>query len=115
MKQLEHILQVSCVKWFGLQFPKLTSLLMAIPNGGQRNKIVGAKLKAEGVRKGCPDLFLAIAKNGFNGLFVELKYGKNKPTEHQKIMIEKLRAEGYLVEVIYDFKEFQGLIKNYLA
>ena len=29
--------------------------LFAVPNGGARNKVAGAKLKAEGVRRGVPD------------------------------------------------------------
>lgn len=32
--------------------------IIAIPNGGARNRVVGMKLKAEGVSAGVPDLFV---------------------------------------------------------
>ena len=32
--------------------------IIAIPNGGARNRIVGMKLKAEGVSAGVPDLYV---------------------------------------------------------
>lgn len=36
--------------------------VFAIPNGGSRNKAEAAKLKAEGVSAGVPDLFIPIPK-----------------------------------------------------
>ncbi len=48
MKDLEHRLQCACVRWFAYQHPELKGTLFAVPNGGQRNAIVAAKLKAEG-------------------------------------------------------------------
>ena len=37
-------------------------LLHAIPNGGKRDKVTAAKLKAEGVKAGIPDIFLPVPK-----------------------------------------------------
>ena len=68
MKQPEHILQVNCVNYFRLRYPK--GLIYAIPNGGQRNVIVASKMKAEGVLSGVPDLHIPIAKKGYNGLYI---------------------------------------------
>ena len=44
-----------------------------IPNGGRRDKITGARLKAEGVVAGVPDVFLASPRQGFHGLYIEMK------------------------------------------
>ena len=44
MKEQEHNIQVACVNWFRYQFNNL--LIYAVPNGGQRNAVVAAKLKA---------------------------------------------------------------------
>ncbi len=52
----EHAEQVAFVKWFRLQFPGVR--IIAIPNGGARNRIVAIKLKAEGVSAGVPDLYI---------------------------------------------------------
>lgn len=35
MKELEHQLQVSCIKWFRLKYRD--HLIYSIPNGGKRN------------------------------------------------------------------------------
>lgn len=114
MKQLEHNLQVSCVRWFDLQFPHLKPILFAIPNGGQRNKTVAAKLKAEGVRSGVADLFLSMPSKSHHGLYIEMKSGKNKQTDTQ-LQFQKLTTEqGYRYEVIRTFEQFKDLIVNYI-
>ena len=51
----EHEEQAALIEWWGLyaRWKSLPpSLLMAIPNGGYRSAITGARLKAEGVRVG---------------------------------------------------------------
>lgn len=90
-------------------------MIFAIPNGGQRHPAVAAKLKAEGVRAGVPDLFLPVARQGYHGLFIELKCGGHKPSEAQLTWIRNLRAEGYLCHVVWDsVDEVMGLIETYL-
>ena len=111
MKQQEHETQVACVNWFRYQFPKY--LIYAIPNGGERNAIVASKLKAEGVLSGVPDLFIPIAKQGFHGFYIEMKAGKNKPSENQLNIMEKLSNEGYRCEVCWSFDEFMKVVENY--
>ena len=83
MKQLESKLQILCVKWFRLQFPNV--LIFSIPNGGQRSLITAKILKAEGTVSGVADLQILKAKKGYNGLFIEMKYGKGKQSENQSI------------------------------
>ena len=54
----EHVEQVRLFAWAKYAcstLPKL-SLLYAIPNGGARHKAVAAKLRAEGVKPGVPDI-----------------------------------------------------------
>ena len=36
---LEHQIQCACIDWFRLAYPKLQSLLFAVPNGGRRDKV----------------------------------------------------------------------------
>lgn len=90
------------------------ALIHHIPNGGQRNKAVAAKLKAEGVKAGVPDLCLPVARCGFHGLYIELKAQGGKPTANQKQWIEKLTAQGYLAKVCVGFESAQQLIESYL-
>lgn len=69
----EHEEQKDVIQWFDLQYPALKGRLAAVPNGGQRHVVVGAKLKAEGVRKGFPDLMLLTPAGGYSGLIIEMK------------------------------------------
>ena len=111
IKQSEHDIQKVCVDWFRLKYPKYT--IYAIPNGGERNKIVAAKLKAEGVLAGIPDLHIPIAKQGFHGLYIEMKAGKNKPSDNQITIMDKFRNEGFRCEVCWSLDEFMKVVDNY--
>ena len=114
MKNQEHLLQVNCVNWFRLQYPK--ELIYAIANGGQRNIIVAKKLKAEGVTAGIPDLFVAAACGGFNGIYIELKNGQQGiVSESQKNIIAHLQNKGYKVVVSRSFEDFVSVINAYLS
>ena len=114
MKNQEHLLQVQCINWFRLQYPK--ELIYAIPNGGQRNIITAKKLKAEGVTAGIPDLFVAAACGGYNGMYIELKNGKQGiVSENQKRIIAHLQNKGYKVVVSRSFEDFTSIINAYLS
>jgi hypothetical protein len=115
MASSEHELQVNCVNWFGYKYPKIKDLLFAVPNGGVRHKRTAAKLKAEGVRRGVPDLFLAISKHGKHGLFIEMKYGRNKQTSQQLRYEELLKSQNYAVAVCYTFDDFRDVIELYMG
>lgn len=54
------------------KYPEL-KLLFHIPNGGRRDPVEAKHLREQGVKKGVPDLFLPVARNGFHGLFIEMK------------------------------------------
>lgn len=76
----EHRLQCSIVQILYLTARKDVEWF-AVPNGSYRSKRTAARLKAEGVRAGQPDLVFII--NGFtHGL--ELKVGKGRQSEAQR-------------------------------
>lgn len=89
--------------------------IFAIPNGGSRNKLEAANLKRQGVKAGVPDLFVPVARRGFHGLFIEMKYGRNKTTPEQDEWLEKLNREGYLAKVCYGYAEAVELLKYYFS
>jgi hypothetical protein len=100
----EHDLQVAIMaecETLALVDPRY-SLLFAIPNGGQRHPAVAAKLRAEGVRPGVPDLCLPVASRGYHGCWLELKVGRNRPTVHQIAWCDALREQGHFVATVYD-------------
>jgi hypothetical protein len=114
----EHAEQVALMRWARLwsaHVPEL-ALLFAIPNGGQRHKIVAARLRAEGVQAGVPDLFLPVARRDRHGLFIELKRsagGRLSPA--QKAVNDRLRAQGYEVRVAHGWDEARVVLCAYLA
>ncbi len=96
------------------QYPDL-DLLYHIPNGGSRNKMEAANLKRQGVRAGVPDLCLPVARGKNHGLYIELKAGKNKPTEKQKEWLENLTKQGYKAEVAHSCEDAVDIILNYIG
>ena len=78
------------------------------PNGGHRNKIVGAKLKAQGVKRGVPDviIFDPPPKGGHVGAAVELKaVGKGRATQDQKEWLRELGERGWATTVVHGWTE----------
>lgn len=114
MKDLEHRLQCACVRWFAYQHPELKGTLFAVPNGGQRNAIVAAKLKAEGVTAGVADLLLLIPNATHHGLCIEMKTEKGRQSDKQKEWQALIEEKGYRYEVVRTFEEFTQLIEEYL-
>jgi len=111
-RHLEDDLQMVCVQWFCLRWPK--RLIWAIPNGGKRNPREAARLKRMGVKPGVPDLEIPEPMRGYHGLYVELKSEDNQPTKNQDEVIGQLRQRGYAVEVCRSLKEFQIMTRLYL-
>ena len=118
MKSLEHAEQVNLMQWWALAHQKFgipEQLLFAIPNGGQRNIIVASKLKAEGVRAGVPDLFLAFPKKDAAGLFIEMKKPKGgRVSGKQKTMLAQLADYGYATAICHGWIEAKATIEHYL-
>lgn len=117
----EHSEQCAVIAWADLQpydnEHKIGAFLFAIPNGGQRNKITAARLKAEGVRAGVPDLFLAIPRAPYSGLFIEMKRTKkslSKVSKEQRDKQALFSQIGYDVATCYGAEEAIKTIKAYL-
>jgi hypothetical protein len=89
--------------------------LFHIPNGGSRNPIEARNLKYQGVKAGVPDLFYPVPNSKHHGLFIEMKYGKNKVSMYQRDWLHYLNAVGYLAVVCYSADEAFSLINKYFA
>lgn len=96
------------------RYPAL-KLLFACPNGGDRHRIVAAKMKAEGVKAGIPDYVLLFPAQGFHGLAIELKSLTGYASREQKDWIERLRANGYRAEVCRGADAAWAVVCDYLG
>lgn len=110
----EDDLQMQCVRWFRLQFPKLARLLHHSPNGGRRDAREGARFKQMGTQAGFPDLILLVAANGYHALMLELKTRTGRQQDTQKEYQQLVEAQGYKYVVIRSFDQFRETIKDYL-
>lgn len=99
--------------WHRQAHPNL--VCFAIPNGGRRDAITGARLKAEGVKAGIPDIFLAKAASGKSGLFIEMKTRRGRVSESQRDLFPLLEAQGYGVAVCRGWREAADAVEAYLA
>jgi hypothetical protein len=110
-----------------LAVPELRRMF-AIPNGGFRDKITAAKLKAEGVKKGVPDIFLPVTiLPAYAGLFIELKRQASdvrtaggakrragSTSNEQDDWTVVLRDAGYGVVVAVGWREAANQIQSYI-
>ncbi len=70
--------------------------LHAVPNGGLRDPITAARMKAEGVRKGVADIFLPVKRGKLSGLYLELKTLKGgRVSEEQLAFGSFVQTQGY--------------------
>lgn len=115
MKHPESDMQIACIKWFRLQYPRYSKMLFAIPNGGTRIPKEAARMKSEGVLSGVPDLMLAVPSHGYVGAFIELKVKPNKPSREQLEWMEQVSNHGYATHVIYGINEFVEWVNYYLS
>lgn len=115
MSEHEHQAALfSFVRLYQDQIPELR-LLFAIPNGGWRHIATAKRLKDEGVRKGIPDMMFPVARQGYHGLFIEIKVGRNCPTIDQQAWIDALTNQGYRCEVCYSWTEAVQVIWRFLG
>lgn len=114
----EHREQVALMQWWAFAcraYGVPESMLFAIPNGGRRDPVTGARLKAEGVRAGIPDLFLAVQRGGKGGLFVEMKRADGgRLTPAQVSTMSHLMRMGYRVCVCHGWEKARDAIEAYL-
>jgi hypothetical protein len=91
------------------------ALLHHIPNGGARDEIEGAHLKAQGVRRGVPDLHLPVARGQYHSLYIEMKTATGQPSTEQKWWIEELNRQGHFATVCHGWASAVMVIEWYLS
>lgn len=105
----EHFEQAEVVMWFRRKYGP--SRIFAIPNGGARSRATAARLKAEGVSRGVPDLFVPK-----HLLWIEMKRikgGKVAPEQRDwhRYLVEQC---GYTVLVCYGAEDAKTQIDAFM-
>lgn len=118
----EHVLQrqfITLVRILAKRHPELESL-HSTPNGGNRDAITGALLKAEGALSGVPDLVLPALGRGADGqvwgaFWIEFKAAKGQISPEQRLHQARLRRQGQLVANVRDPEVALALCLDYLG
>lgn len=111
----EHRLQEACVRWFSLRFPRLRGRLFAVPNGGRRDAVTGARLKAEGVVAGVADLILLKSNARYGALLIEMKTARGRQSDSQRLWQRAVTAGGeYKYVVCRSLDDFMREVTGYL-
>jgi hypothetical protein len=86
-----------------------------VPNGGHRNPATAGRLKAEGVKKGVPDICLPVPRGGYHSLYIELKRRKGGRVEpEQTEWLEELGRQGHYVAICNGYDSAIDTIERYL-
>ncbi len=113
----EHVEAVTLMRMVRLhvgRYPELAKFA-SIPNGGDRHPATAGKLKAEGTAPGIPDYVFPLPRNGFNGLWIELKSLTGYPSREQREWIQWLRDHGHRAEVCRGWEAAWRVVCDYLG
>ena len=89
--------------------------IVHIPKEGKRSLSYAARMKRMGLRSGFPDLLVPLARGGYHGLFIEMKYGKGKTTKEQEEWLSCLNSQGYRAVVCRGSGEALAEINSYIG
>jgi hypothetical protein len=73
----------------------------------------GRENKLMGYLKGWPDLFFALPKKGYNGLFIELKTDRGSVQPEQRDLMQRLNDIGYKAIICRSAEEAISAFENY--
>lgn len=115
MRHNEARIQQACVEWFNLQYLRYQGLLFSSLNGVHTSAAQARTAKAEGMVAGVADLQLCIPRQGYHGLFIEMKNGKEgRQSPAQRAWQEKVEGQGYRYVICRSFDDFRKEIQEYL-
>ena len=120
----EHAHQAAFFCWLATQqVDERLKKAFAVPNGGERNKIVAARMKAEGVREGVPDVFIPIPSpcGQWHGLFIEFKKPGRENRKNGGMSDVQVEYRDYLISqnfghfVAYSYRQAVDVSLSYLC
>lgn len=105
--------QICLFDWIRTQ-PHIEPYAMHIANERRCSIQQGKILKRMGVKAGVADIFVAIPRGIYHGLWIELKAGKNKATPLQKEFLANMAKQGYLTACVTGYENAREIIENYI-
>ena len=109
----ETVEQINLMAWLSTM-PDVYPYVLHIPNERQCTSQQGRILKRMGVKSGVSDLFIAIPKEGYHGMWLELKAPKGKLSDNQMKFMRDMSEQGYLAVCSMGFEVAKKAILEYL-
>lgn len=108
--------QCAVIEWSKYHLKEYPELLLLEGSMNGVRLPIGLAIKArnQGMLKGMPDLCLHVSRGDHNGLHIEMKHGKNKPSAHQLHKMALLEEEGRMCVVCYGAQAAIRTIQGYL-
>lgn len=126
MNHYEDAEQKAVFEWAAYQpcgHGKIGDYLVHVPNGGKRDPKEAARLKTLGVRAGVSDLFFALSRLNYHGLWIEMKRqtrhfrgpaeARSAATPEQLDWIAAMQRQGYAACVCYGADEAMKVLAGY--
>lgn len=127
MRQLEGTAQTHLFRFYSHVAGQVPEVQWAfhVPNGGHRHVAVAAQMKAQGTKRGVPDILIPLpsavpmdgrsqalyekvngitAHTHYCGLAIELKVGKNKQSDEQVKWQARFQQSGWRAVVCYGWE-----------
>lgn len=109
----EDDMQILCMEWFRVKYPKDKYLAWHTPNEGIRKPQYRRKLRRMGVLPGVVDTIILEPRGHFGGLALEGKVGRNQLTDSQQTFLNMATMRGWQTGVYRTFEEFEDMVESY--
>ena len=110
MAYKEYQLQVAVARYLDV----LGVLWMHPANERKTTPIKGGRLKKAGVKSGVPDCLIFEPSGDYCGLAIELKVGRNKPSDTQIQFMLDMEKKGWKTAICWDLDSVISLVDEYL-
>jgi len=116
-KNTEHAIQAGYMEWVTIMARTDWRYLniWANPNAGKRGPRAAWLLKREGMKRGVPDITVAIQTPHAAGLYLEFKSEKGKPTKEQIEFLQRLNKAGYIAIIVRTLTEAMEITKDHMS
>ena len=114
----EGAIQSRCIQIAWNEYPETRGIYYAVPNENSRgdsNAITGAIRKSYGIVAGVADTYLAMARGGYFGLYIEFKSEVGRQRKEQVEFQQRVEQQGYKYVVVRSVKEWRKEWDEYLA
>ncbi|HEJ9120496.1 TPA: VRR-NUC domain-containing protein [Serratia marcescens] len=109
--------QAALIEWGAktvIDSNRIGDYLIHIPNERKRGPKAARDAKLLGLRDGVPDLFLALPRNGYAGLWIEMKSITGIATLEPIDWMSKLQNKGYSVVLSHSFSIVKDSVMKYM-